>query len=742
MAQQGALPAEQSGNLDHGLRRTTAVGGVAWLFGILALAQIAVASVLAVLNQLDLRDVIADYFLSQIISTLAFSAVGISIVLRRQGNVIGWIFCLASAGTGLNLWINQYARYATLTEPGSLPSGELAAWLTLWAWVPLMAMVILLLPLLFPNGTLPSARWRLAVAAIILAGGLLSASIAINPASPSSVSESGNPLFSSGNAGLILALDAVAFPLMFVSLICAVAAPIVRFRRAQGDERQQIKWFAFATVLVIAAMVMPAVLDPTGFTEDSFLSGLLLSAAIPLLPVSVGIAVLRYRLYDIDLLINRTIVYLTLTACVVGLYVFVVGYLSVLFQSGGNLLISLVATGLIAVLFQPLRAWLQLGVNRLLYGQRDEPYIVLSQLGQQLENALAPEAALATIVESVAGALKIPFATIWLIDGSTLSLGAVHGARPLSSEIVDPGMVNSLRGAANGLLPEDVESTGPFSRIIADSGVGLVLPVMYGGELAGALCLAPRHRGEAFSAADRRLLRDLASQAGATTQAVQLTVALRASLDELRRSRERLVVAQDEERRRIQRDLHDGLGPTLASMRPRLEGCLDLAQERAPQLVSDLERLDELVGQASADIRRLVYDLRPPALEQLGLETALRQYIERFGRENGISIRFSAGHGLSIPAAAEVALLRIVQEALVNVQKHARATQASVSLSQQDGLLLLEICDNGVGMPVELPAGTGLGSMRERAELLGGTLRVRNRPDGGTELVAEIPIRS
>ncbi|MBA2454768.1 MAG: GAF domain-containing sensor histidine kinase, partial [Chloroflexia bacterium] len=615
-------------------------------------------------------------------------------------------------------------------------------WLTLWIWVPLTAMMILLLPLLFPNGELPSARWRPAAAVTVLAGVLLSASIAINPVSSNSVSEPGNPLFSPGNAGLILALDAVAFPLMVLSLMCAVTAPIVRFRRARGDERQQIKWFAFAAALVIAAMVTPAILDPSSFSEDSFLSGILLATALPLLPAAVGIAVLRYRLYDIDLLINRTIVYVALTSSVVGLYVFVVGYLSVLFQAGGSLLVSLVATGLVAVLFQPLRSWLQLGVNRLLYGQRDEPYTVLSQLGQQLEHALAPEAALVTVVDSVAGALKVPFVAIWLIDEATLSLGAVHGSRPLIDVIDDPGAVEQLHGMPNGLLSEDFEPFGAFVRIITGFGIGLTLPLTNGGELVGALCLAPRHRGDSFSVADRRLLRDLASQAGATAQAVQLTIALRASLDELRRSRGRLVMAQEEERRRIQRDLHDGLGPTLASMRPRLEGCLDLAQDIAPSLVGDLERLDELVGQASVDIRRLVYDLRPPALDQLGLEAALRQYVERFGRETSIRVCFTAGYDLSIPAAAEVALLRIVQEALVNVQKHARATQVIVSLSRQDASLLLEIRDDGVGMPVERSTGTGLGSMRERAELLGGTLWVKNRSDGGAELVAEIPIRS
>lgn len=184
--------------------------------------------------------------------------------------------------------------------------------------------------------------------------------------------------------------------------------------------------------------------------------------------------------------------------------------------------------------------------------------------------------------------------------------------------------------------------------------------------------MTPRGPGEGFSPADRQLLRDLATQSGAAVHAVQLAMALRASLEDLKRSRERLVAAQEEERRRVQRDLHDGLGPALASMRLRLEACLEEAQEETP-LADDLERLYELVGQATGDIRRLVYDLRPPILDQLGILPALRQHCERFGRESGIKVRFEAEEGLPIPAAAEVALLRVAQEALLNVDKHARA---------------------------------------------------------------------
>ena len=242
----------------------------------------------------------------------------------------------------------------------------------------------------------------------------------------------------------------------------------------------------------------------------------------------------------------------------------------------------------------------------------------------------------------MAQALRLPHASIWLVDGETLRPAAVHGI-PLPDTVVrDAGAVAALRAGGNGLRSADFNPHGGYAAVLAPLGALLVVPLTYGGEFVGVLCLPPRGPGEDFSPADRRLLCDLARQAGVVVHAVQLTAGLQASREELRRSRERLVASQEEERRRIQRDLHDGLGPTLASMRLRLEACLDVAEGGPPALVRELERLDALVGQATAEIRRLVYDLRPPVLDQLGLVPALRQHVERFGREAGVEAHFAA----------------------------------------------------------------------------------------------------
>src|SRR5438477_8377414 len=291
------------------------------------------------------------------------------------------------------------------------------------------------------------------------------------------------------------------------------------------------------------------------------------------IPIAAGIAILRYRLYAIDLIINRTLVYGTLTTGVIGLYVVVVGALSTQLQASGNLLVSVIATGLVAVLFQPLREWLQRGVNRLLYGDRDEPYTVLTRLGRRLEETLANAAVLPMIVESVARALKLPYTAIAVERTAGHELAAVYG-----------------------------ESSGQILR----------LPLIYQAETVGHLLLGHRAPDEPFTSVDRRLLDDLARQVGVAVHASQLTA-------DLQRSRERLVTAREEERRRLRRDLHDGLGPTLARIVLKLDATRSMPAENRNRVDMLLTELRSETQEAIADIRRLVYELRPPALDELGL---------------------------------------------------------------------------------------------------------------------------
>ena len=405
---------------------------------------------------------------------------------------------------------------------------------------------------------------------------------------------------------------------------------------------------------------------------------------------------LRRHLSDVRLLINRTLVYGTLTAIVVGIYVAVVGYLGLLFEEEtGNLVISLFATGLIALLFQPLRTYLQRGVNRLMYGERDDPYAVLSRLGQRLEAALAPEAVLPTIVETVAQALKLPYVAIALKQDEEMVVTAAYG-----SSVNDP----------------------------------VTLPLVYQGETIGQLLLAPRRPGESLTAADWRLLQSIAQHAGVAAHAVRLTA-------DLQRSRERLVMAREEERRRLQRDLHDGLGPVLASLPLKLDAALNLLGYNPAAANALLLELKVQTQATIVDIRRLVYDLRPPALDQLGLVAAIRQHTAAYHQVNGLQITLEAPEHLPLlSAAVEVAAYRIVQEALTNVAAHASAQTCLVRLWLDHGLCL-EIRDDGVGLPQEGRMGVGLASMRERMAELGGTCVIEPAPSGGTRVVARLPLK-
>jgi signal transduction histidine kinase len=440
--------------------------------------------------------------------------------------------------------------------------------------------------------------------------------------------------------------------------------------------------------------------DPAVFQFAFLLQLLLLSvytAALLAFPFSFAIAILVYGLFEIEVVLNRTLVYTALTATIIGLYVVMVGGLGLLFQSQGNLLLAILATGLIAVIFQPLRLRLQQGVNRLMYGERDDPVTVLTRLGRQLEAAASPEGVLASLVQTVTEAMHLPYAAIVIVqDGEA-----------------DEGDVIVAAGRSVATVME--------------------LPLAYQGQLIGRLRVAPRAPGEPFSPADQRLLEHVAQQAGAAVYAVRLTAALQ-------HSRERLIAAREEERRRLHRDLHDGLGPQLATLNLKLDAARNWLA-RDPAAADRL--LVELKGQtqaAIADIRRVVYDLRPAPLDQFGLVAAIREQARAYELDGGMRFAVEAPVELPfLPAAIEVAAYRIVLEAINNAARHAEARHCLVRL-RSEGDLSIEVIDDGRGLPENLQPGVGLASMRERAEEVGGTFVVQARPEGGTAARAVLPL--
>jgi signal transduction histidine kinase len=506
------------------------------------------------------------------------------------------------------------------------------------------------------------------------------------------------------------AVDAVLTVLLVGS---ALGSMIYRYRKvSRPDQRRQTKWVLFGLLIAFPAFFLGDALmrniDATPAGVASLLGFLVVMPIAFTLPsVTLGIAILHHRLFDIDVVLNRTLVWLIMTIAVTGAYVGLVVGVGDLIGSRRSLLLALVATGLVAVAFQPLRDRVQRGVNRLLYGDRDDPYAVLSRLGQRLEATLAPEEILPAIVRTLTETLRLPYAAIVLPSGAAPFLAAAAGT--------------------------PVDGT-------------VRVPLTYQAEPVGDLVVAPRSPGEAFGPADRRLLEDLARQIGVAAHAVRLT-------GDLQRSRERIVSAREEERRRLRRDLHDGLGAQLAALSIQA-GALRAAIRRDPTLAE--EQAGELRAElrsAVGDIRRLVHGLRPPALDELGLVGALRERATQYGAggvyqtvdgeqagDPALAVTVVADELPALPAAVEVAAYRIVEEALANVAKHAAARTCLVRLAAADGLTLT-VEDDGIGIGPDRVAGVGLLSMRERAQELGGTFTVERRADGpGTRLVVRLPL--
>ena len=492
------------------------------------------------------------------------------------------------------------------------------------------------------------------------------------------------------------------FGAILVGLVGGVVSQVHRYRRKSGpEERQQTRWVLFAAVAAVTVQLafplmegLPAVARPgvaAAVHDVASVAGV--SLGFGLVPVALWVALLRHRLWDLDLFVSRALVFGGLTVGLLAVYAAVVTGIGQILRTPGNAGGFLLGAAALALAFAPLRDRLQCGVNRLVFGQRHEPYQALTALGERLEQTTASTAVLPTIVDTVAAALRSPYVAICIDRAGVSEVVAATG-----TPTVDP----------------------------------VRLPLVHRHEVVGELLAAPRSPNVPFNPADLELLTALARQASAAVQAFRLT-------GELRRSRQLLVVAREEERRRLRRDLHDGLGPALASMTLQAEAAHDLVDER-PDLAGEI--LVDLTGQlqaSTADIRRLVYDLRPAALDDLGLIGALRTFAER-SRSDRLQIRLDVPATLpALSAAGEVAAYRIVQEAVANVLRHAAASTCIVTLRVDAGALVIEVCDDGRGLEPDRVEGVGLRSMRERAGELAGTCVVTARPGGGTRVLATLP---
>lgn len=642
-------------------------------------------------------------------SGLSFAILGTLIFVYRPHNRIGWL-CLAT-GVGL-LYGGVIDFYVPCGLAGTIkaPGLQYAIWYNYSYGIFNLLPMFILVPMVYPTGRFLSPRWRwITVSGIILAlvGGTAMGLLpdfsldngfeysypVASPFGLSSLPAWWYPLFRT--------VAVVSFNLL---ILAAIVAMFIRFKRSAGDERQQMKWLAYFLITAVGVQMLIFEL-PAAFLYPQIVKTpwyyLVTAVVFGGFPIVIGIAIFKHRLYAIDVVINRTLVYGGLTLVVILIYTLTVGGLGLLFQTSGNLVISLIATGLIAVAFHPVRERLQRGVNRLMFGQRDEPYAVLSQLSQQLQTTAVPRETLTSIVETIAATLKLPYVAIELVDQDA-QVGYASVGEPV--------------------------------------GETAELPLRYQNEPVGRLIVSPRAPGEKFTAREEQLLTDIAAQAGSAASATRLALALQ-------RSREKLVLAREEERRRIRRDLHDGLGPTMASQTLKLDSVLDLLAENDIRTAEGhVKELKNQTQQMVADIRRLVYELRPPALDELGLLEALRAHVAQMGEANrGLYISIEAWPEPlpPLPAAIEVAAYRIALEGVTNVIRHAQARNCrirfAISEDEQPLRLVLTVTDDGRGLPAQFQAGVGLISMRERAEELGGTFAVGSNQGKGTRIIAALP---
>ena len=611
---------------------------------------------------------------------LAVPLVGGAAVRARSGGAVGWI--LLAAGVALPLAICAYVYSAAAFER-NLPGADLAAWLDGWPWVPGAVLVPTIGLLLVPDGRLPSRRWRPVAWLAVLTAAALTAWTLFAPGFLD-YPQLHNPTALPGAAGQVA--SALGAAIVLVAPLSTLAALSLRQRRraARGTPAERALGLVEGGAWLAAAGWW-ACFVITPLTGDSVNATVAEAGGMLALAVTAWLAIRRYGLLDVRPVIGRALLYSGLTGCVLLAYLAVAGGIGAV--AGWTPWSGAVAVTVAVLLALPLRDRLQRLVNRLLYGDRDDPQAAVRRLAQRLGDAADAGHALTAAAQVTRDALRLPYVGVGVGDEVVASSG-----QPV------PGRRTSV-------------------------------PLVFAGETIGNL-LVDTGPERVLGPAEQRLLADVAGQVAAAAHAEGL-------MADLVHSRERLVAATEDERRRLRRDLHDGLGPALAGV------VLGLHRARGRVLADKRDGAERLLAEvadqvqdAVADVRRLVYGLRPPALDELGLLGALDEQARRLG---GVVV--SGNVNGDLPAAVEVAAYRIALEAMTNASRHAGARECRVTLSV-DGALHLDVEDDGMGLPEQYRAGVGIASMRERASELGGVLRVEPRRPRGTAVRAVIPVRT
>ena len=610
---------------------------------------------------------------------LLYPVVGAYLLRRRPDNRVGWVFAATSV-IGINGFAGQYAVSATYVHHG-WPLADFAAWVNAWAWAPELA-VPALLPLLFPDGTLSSQRWRKVATVAIVGLSLAIFSMAFSRHPIDASDHIYNP-WTLTDADWLRGISAIGIMSVFLCSLIGLVGLVRRTRSSRGPARAQLQWLMFSVVVTIG-------LGTVAMLTSGAVSETVWAFAMAAIPVGVVVAVARHQMLDIEVVLNRTIAYALLTGVVVLAYVVTVSALGEVAAKK----VGIAAVALVALLFAAARDRVQRVVDHALFGDRRDPYAVVSRLGRRLDQASGPLDALEQIAVELRTALRLPYVAV-LPD--------------------DPGV-------------KAVE-TGNVVAGTAD------VDITMHGEHVGVLRVGRRHHGERFRGDEESVLHDTARRAGALLQAAKLVADLSAS-------RERIVAAREEERRRLRHDLHDGVGPQLAGLALQLDSLarrLGDDAENAARVQTLRDRLRDTV----VEVRRVVDNLRPPALDDVGLVEAVRQQVAAYAVVGAGSSRplvdVNSEPLPELPAAVEVAAYRIITESVANAVRHGRPSHCEVAIAAEDGVLVLGVTDDGSGIAADATPGVGLLSMRERAAEVGGQLTVDTGP-AGTTITARLPL--
>jgi len=642
---------------------------------------------------------------------------GSLIVSRQPRNTSGWLFTATGTVVALTLLPQALVVKGLKVDPGSVPF--LGAWAVFGDNVFFIIALIPLLFLLFPDGRPPTPRWRIAEYALF--GGLAVAVLAyvVTPGPLNNYIDFGvlyqNPLgitALSGTAGLVSGLAGLVVILASLSTVVAVRG---RFKRATGEERQQLRWLvAVATVagvmFLFNFLVLQILFALVKGLPDIFIPGLLaLVLTIALgVPGSYLIAIYRYRLYDLDLVVKKTVVFALMVAAVVALYLLVAVVVPlVIVGKGGNLQVGAVVLGVaIGLLVFPVRARAQRLADRLVYGRRATPYEVLTSFSGRVGETYSTDDVLPRMAQVLAQGVGADAARIWLLVGSSLRAEASWpaGLPSVAAVPVADGSVPTIAGHD-------------------------VVAVHHQGEMLGALSVT-MPASDPMTPAKERLVRDLAEQAGLVLRNVRL-------IEDLRSSRQRLVVAQDEERRKLERDIHDGVQQQLVALAVKLKLADTMVDRDVEKAHASLAQLQADTQQTLEDLRDLARGIYPPLLADKGLVAALESQGRRASTPVAVESDGVGRYGRDVEATVYFCAL----EALNNVAKYANASSVTIELDERDGMLELRVVDDGEGFDRgDTSYGTGLQGMADRLDAVGGSLTISSRPGEGTTVSGRVPL--